>query len=116
MRAGNNTGSFNNYASVIATTPDPNPDDDSPFMTVNVSGTPQPVQFGNFVFSNGAFQFTITGQPGQEYLVQASSNLVNWVPVYTNPPPYNSPFTYTNSSAASHPALFYRVVGVPPWP
>jgi len=110
-----NPGSFNNYASVSAATPDPNPDDDTASMTINVSSVAQPVQFGTFVFSNGTFQFTVTGQPGQEYIVQASTNLLNWVTVYTNPLPYNS-FTYTNSSAASYHALFYRVVGVPPWP
>ncbi len=116
VQANTSGSNFVNFAIVSATTPDPNLDENSASVTFNVSSVAQPIQFTNLVVSSGAFQFTVTGQPGQEYIVQASTNLLNWVTVYTNPPPYNSPFIYTNSSAASYPALFYRVVGVPPWP
>jgi uncharacterized repeat protein (TIGR01451 family) len=112
MRA-NDLGSFVNSANVSANTLDPNPAEDSASLTFNVSVPALPPQLGSVVVSNGTFQLTVTGQSGQEYIVQASTNLINWVSVYTNPPPYNSPFTYTNSSTASYPALFYRVVTGP---
>jgi uncharacterized delta-60 repeat protein len=67
-----------------------------------------PLQFGGFVSTNGTFQLTITG-PATSTIIQASTNLVNWVPVYTNTPP----FTYTDSNASSHPYRFYRAVPGP---
>ena len=60
--------------------------------------------------SNGTFQFTVNGQNGQPYIVQASTNLINWLPVYTNPPPFVSPFTFTDSNMTTYPDRFYRVV------
>jgi len=68
---------------------------------------------GRFVSTNGTFQLTVNGQPGQEYIVQASTNLFNWVPVYTNPPPFVSPFTFIDSSVSNYPDRFYRVVPGP---
>jgi uncharacterized repeat protein (TIGR01451 family) len=117
MRA-NNLGSFHNSADVSATTLDPNPDDDSVSTNITVGvATPLKVS-GSLVNNHGTFLLTVNspdGQSGLEYIIQASTNLFNWAPVYTNPSPfYILPFTYTNSSAASYPALFYRVVGVVP--
>lgn len=65
----------------------------------------QPLQFGSLVNSNGTFQLTITG-PLYSTIIQASTNLVNWVPVYTNTPP----FTFTDPNASSYPYRFYRAV------
>jgi uncharacterized delta-60 repeat protein len=65
----------------------------------------QPLQFGSIVNSNGTFRLTITG-PMYSTIIQASTNLVNWVPVYTNTPP----FTFTDSNASSYPYRFYRAV------
>jgi hypothetical protein len=65
----------------------------------------QPPQFGSFVNSNGTFRLTITS-PSYSTIIEASTNLVNWVPVYTNMPP----FTFTNSNASSYPYRFYRAV------
>src|ERR1035437_9144134 len=42
----------------------------------------QPPQFGSIVNSNGTFQLTSIG-PLYSTIIQASTNLVNWVPVYT---------------------------------
>ena len=69
----------------------------------------QPLQFGSVVSSNGTFQFTITS-PANSTIIQASTDLVNWVPVYTN---YTHSFTYTDSNVSSHPYRFYRAVSGP---
>ena len=35
-------------------------------------------------FFNGQFQFALATQPGSNYVVQASTNLINWAPIWTN--------------------------------
>ena len=106
-------GLFTSYAIVNANTPDPNPDDDFAQATINAGTIPPPQLTNSIVNINGTFQLTVNGQPGQEYIVQASTNLINWVSVYTNPPPFNSPFTFTDSNASSYQDRFYRVVTGP---
>ena len=111
----NSAGPCVNSAIINAVTPDPNPDDDSASVTVAV-GAVTPPQLSGLVLNNtnGSFQLTVTnGQSGQEYIVQASTNLINWVPVYTNPPPFVSPFTFTDSNVLNYPDRFYRVVTGP---
>jgi hypothetical protein len=111
----NSAGPCVNSAIINAVTPDPNPDDDSASVTVAV-GAVTPPQLSGLVLNNtnGTFQLTVTnGQSGQEYIVQASTNLINWVPVYTNPPPFVSPFTFTDSNVLNYPDRFYRVVTGP---
>lgn len=49
-------------------------------------------------------QFTVTGTPGSTYVVEASTNLVNWLPLKTN----SSPFTFTDPNAVALPLRFYR--------
>ena len=49
-----------------------------------------------------AGQLSIDGAPGYRYVIEATTNLVNWVPVYTN----ISPFTFTDSDRL--PDRYYR--------
>jgi uncharacterized repeat protein (TIGR01451 family) len=108
------TGSFPNLASVSSTTSDPNPDDDQASVTINV-GTLQPPQLSGILVGNGhQFQFSVNGQSGQEYIIQASTNLVTgpWVPIFTNTAPFTSPFTFTDLPSI-YPARFYRAVTGP---
>jgi len=56
------------------------------------------------VSTNGQFQFDISGVTGLNYSVQASTNLVDWVPLGTNV----SPFTFLDTNAAHFPQRFYR--------
>ena len=108
------TGSFVNSATVSSqSTPDPNPDDNSASATVVVGSSAPPQLSATVVNNNGTFQFTVTGQSGQKYIVQASTDLVNWVPVYTNQPPFVSPFSFTDSNASNYPDRFYRVIPGP---
>ncbi|MGA2241550.1 MAG: protease pro-enzyme activation domain-containing protein [Verrucomicrobiota bacterium] len=73
------------------------------------SFVPQPLQFGSVVQSDGTFRLTITS-PASSTIIQASTNLVNWMPVYTN---YTFSFTFTDSTASSYPYRFYRAVSGP---
>jgi trimeric autotransporter adhesin len=59
--------------------------------------------------TGGRFQFTITGVPGFNYALEASTDLVDWVPLSTN----TSPFTFTDDAATNVPARYYRSVYLP---
>jgi hypothetical protein len=60
-------------------------------------------------FDGSQFQFNVSGTGGSNYIVQASSNLIDWLPTRTNP----SPFLFVDTNAAQWPALFYRSVAAP---
>jgi hypothetical protein len=58
--------------------------------------------------NNGSFSFSVTGSPGK-YVVQASSDLVNWTPIQTNSIATGSTsFIFTNDSATNFVQRFYR--------
>ncbi len=61
------------------------------------------------VKSGNQFSFNITGTSGSQYVVQATSDLVNWVPVYTN----TAPFTFVETNAAGFNQRFYRSFPLP---
>jgi hypothetical protein len=56
--------------------------------------------------AGGQFSFTVVGQSGSQYVVQASSDLVNWIPLMTNA----SPFTMVDTNAGALPARFYQAI------
>jgi hypothetical protein len=64
---------------------------------------------GQFGASNGQFQFTVTGVPGSNAIVQGSTNLQTWLPLATNPLSQGS-FTFTDKLATNYSARFYRVL------
>jgi hypothetical protein len=46
-------------------------------------------------------------------VVEASTNLIDWVPVYTNPAPYTVPFSFSDPAAGGYQDRFYRAITVP---
>jgi hypothetical protein len=58
---------------------------------------------------NGQFALTVSSSSDQECIIQASTNLVNWIPVWTNTPP----FTYTDINAGQFSQRFYRSIPAP---
>jgi uncharacterized repeat protein (TIGR01451 family) len=106
-----NFGNNLDYASVSAGTSDQNPADDAVFITVNVTNATPPQIAGNFISANGTFKLTISNptNPAVSTIIQASTNLINWVNIYTNTPP----FTFTDPNASNYPYRFYRAVAVP---
>jgi plastocyanin len=76
-------------------------------ITVSVV-TPNPVVTGTPAFvSTGTFQFSYSTTIGLSYLVQVSTNLLNWTSLATNTATAN-PETFTDKNAGSK-AAFYRV-------
>jgi hypothetical protein len=63
---------------------------------------------GSFL-SNGQFRLDVAGLPGYSYVVQASTDLVRWLPLQTNP----APFVLIDPNAASYRARFYRTILLP---
>ncbi len=57
--------------------------------------------------TNGHFQLTITGDPGPDYSVQASSNLVDWSTLFTTSSPA-LPFSWADTNGVHAPRRFYR--------
>ena len=58
--------------------------------------------------TNG-FQFMITGVPGFNYAVQASTNLIDWVSLVTNA----SPFSFADTNTPGFQQRFYRSIYLP---
>jgi hypothetical protein len=53
---------------------------------------------------NGVFGFTVNGTAGTQYVVEASTNLVNWVALTTNA----VPFAFNDPAASQFSQRFYR--------
>ena len=66
-----------------------------------------PATLTQAVYANGQYAFYVSGTPGSQYVVQASTNLVDWVSVETN----TAPFTFVDVNAAQYTHQFYRAVG-----
>ena len=56
------------------------------------------------IFGGGPFSFNVSGVPGFGYIVQASTNLVDWESVQTN----LAPFAFTDPDASFYSQRFYR--------
>jgi uncharacterized repeat protein (TIGR01451 family) len=62
--------------------------------------------------TNAQFQLVLTGEPGQTYVIQASSNFTSWVPVHTDVA-VGGTLKFTTTDAQSFLYRFYRAVRVP---
>lgn len=58
---------------------------------------------------SGGFSLTVNGVPGYNYVIQASTNLTQWVSVQTN----SAPFSFVDSNAGEFDRRFYRAVYLP---
>jgi subtilase family serine protease len=103
---GNVVGTYTNGATVFSTT-DPNPDDDSVGASITVGTMPAPTISPYFYpGSSKAFALSVASDFGSTVVIQASTNLVNWLPVSTNIAPY----IFTNFDDTNFPYRFYRAV------
>lgn len=55
------------------------------------------------VYSPGQFSFAVNGINGSEYVIEASTNLINWIPLQTN----TVPFTFVDTNAPRFGQRFY---------
>jgi len=64
------------------------------------------------IVSSGEFQMHVDSVPGLPWAIQASTNLVDWVPVLTNQP--GGAMDFVDANAASSNRRYYRAALVPP--
>ena len=70
----------------------------------------QPLDFtGESFLANQQFQMSFAGVPGSNYVLQATTNFVTWVPISTNLAVTNL-FNLVDPGATNYPYRFYRVV------
>jgi hypothetical protein len=62
--------------------------------------------------TNGVFQFTVSGYPGQTIVIQASQNLAQWIPLQTNTLTGTS-LVIVDPASAMLPRRYYRAVLTP---
>jgi formylglycine-generating enzyme len=80
-------------------------------ITITYNPPPQTAkQLTEMALSNGVFRFMLNGPVGSNYVIQISSNLVNWLPLVTNVIPASGSVLITNP-AAGQVRRFYRAVG-----
>jgi hypothetical protein len=71
------------------------------------SATPAaPVVLTAAPWTNGQFTLQFPGVDGQDYVIETSTNLIDWTPIFTNQPT-GGQFIYTDTNATD-PARFYR--------
>jgi len=78
-------------------------------VSVSVLGTIAPLTLS--VTSNSpaiGFGFQVSGPEGSNFVVEASSDLNNWTPIFTNKAPPGGTVSYTDPAAANYPSRFYR--------
>jgi hypothetical protein len=75
-------------------------------VTVTRPATPS---LANTVFSNGQLRLQISGDAGPDYIVQASTNLQNWLPLWTTNPAA-LPFLFSDPGSTNYRQRFYRVL------
>lgn len=101
-------GTIVNSAIVQADTPNPDSSDNSAAVAVNIVSSLSPPQVaGASVSGGGAFHLTISNPTSSSVIVQASTNLVNWINVYTST---LSSITFTDSATTNYHDRFYRAL------
>jgi hypothetical protein len=63
-------------------------------------------------FANGVFTMQMSGLFGQSYVVQATTDLSNWVSLSTNSP-LSGALLFTDPAATDYPYRFYRALQQP---
>jgi hypothetical protein len=66
-----------------------------------------PFRVSTYSVSNGAFSLQMAGPAGANYIIEASSDLINWVPVQTNNAS-SGIINFTDTNAGALPYRFYR--------
>jgi hypothetical protein len=73
----------------------------SPPLVITSSGP-------SFGFSSSRFSFALNGLGGQTVIVDGSSDLENWLPIWTNTLTFPAPISFSDAEAGSNSIRFYR--------
>jgi hypothetical protein len=80
---------------------------------LTVNGPAILVNNGNFGLGPNGFRFDVGCMPGQTVVIQASTNLVGWLPVQTDVVTSAGIVGFTDGDAGTVPQRFYRAVLLP---
>jgi hypothetical protein len=69
----------------------------------------QPLAFTSEGFASNVFRLRFAGTVGSNYVLQASTNFINWTPLFTNTATTNL-FDLFDTQATNFPYRFYRVL------
>lgn len=116
----NSSNGIFNWRPAIAQSPTTNQisvivaDNGSPVMSATQSFTvfvtrPAQPNLQSVSLTGGAFQFQITGDTGPDYTIQASTNLMNWSPLFTTNSPA-LPFNWSDPATSGFHQRFFRVL------
>jgi subtilisin family serine protease len=61
----------------------------------------------------GTFQLSVAGGLNRQCVIQQSTDLINWSPVFTNTTTTNGTFVYAAAQAATQPQRYFRATGQP---
>jgi oligosaccharide reducing-end xylanase len=67
-----------------------------------------PSQLSGTVMAHGLFSFSVSGMAGTNYIIQASTNLLNWWPVSTGAIPSSGSLLVSDPSMTNQSRRFYR--------
>lgn len=70
--------------------------------------TTNPPSLTTSTFVNGSFQLEVAGDVGPNYIIQSSTNLLDWEALYSTNPAV-MPFNWIDPNASNYPARFFRV-------
>jgi YD repeat-containing protein len=82
-------------------------------VTQVVPSSSQPHLSGPSLDNSGLFLFNLSGLAGNNYVIQVSSNLVNWVNLETNAIPSSGVRVFDFPIQANQPQMFYRALPSP---
>ena len=105
-------GQILNGAICLTVTPDSNPDDDAATASATSLVFLAPPQLTGMYLGGTGFQIAVTNTSTNSLVIQASSNFVDWLSIFTNVPPPSS-FIFTDPDATNFPYRFYRTMLLP---
>jgi len=77
-------------------------------FSVSVNRPAQPA-IGAPILASNQFRMMVTGDFGPDYSVLSSTDLVNWLPLFSTNSPV-LPFLFTDSNTTNYSSRFYRVI------
>ena len=78
-------------------------------VSLTVRDTHTPLSFVSEEMTASGFSLNLSAPWGYVYVVEASTNLVDWIPIFTNATLSGS-FVFTDQTATNVPSQFYRAV------
>jgi hypothetical protein len=84
------------------------------FDNYTVTAEPYPVRLDALQrLANGAFLLRLTGEPGRQYAVDATTDFVDWFALKTNSAAADGTLDFLDDTATNYSSSFYRARLVP---